>query len=506
MQSATFTALRLALIYVFFGVLWILFSDQALERLVDSAEMLSRLQTVKGWFFVLMTGALFFWLARSAIQREKALSERDALTQLLNRHMFRRELENELRLAVQGGEHLALLHINLDGFRQINNSAGHSVGDDLLRRTADTLRELFDTRATIGRIAGDEFSVSLRDIDWDNELVSIIVELVAAIQAIRLPDHPAVGLSASVGVSHFPLDGLHGKSLIAAAALALDEAKQSGVGQFRLYNQNYGDDVHSRLQLMLDFKTALANEELSVVYQPQFDAVTRNLCGVEVLVRWVKEDGHSVGPNVFIPLAEQQGLIGEVTRFVCRRAAQELTQARLLGNSIPRMSLNLSASDVADEHSIQNIAELFDGYDVVPEWVQLEITETAVMNNLENSLECLNGLRKLGFQISVDDFGTGYSSLSMLRSLPVQELKIDQTFIKDIPGNSSDNMIVRTILAMASALGMRVVAEGVETEQQAQFLLAHACNELQGYLLARPMPLQELAAFIAQPEKVTTTP
>src|SRR5690554_2465260 len=188
MQSASYAAFRLALIYIFFGVLWILFSDQALERVVDNAETLSRLQTYKGWFFVLVTGVFFYWLAKKALLRERSLSERDTLTQLLNRHMFRRELDNELTLAVQGGEHLALLHINLDGFRQINNSSGHTVGDDVLRHMADTLRDQFETRAVIGRIAGDEFSVSLRDVNWDTELVPLIAELVAAIRRIRLPD------------------------------------------------------------------------------------------------------------------------------------------------------------------------------------------------------------------------------------------------------------------------------------------------------------------------------
>lgn len=497
MQSASYAAFRLALIYIFFGVLWILFSDQALERVVDNAETLSRLQTYKGWFFVLVTGVFFYWLAKKALLRERSLSERDTLTQLLNRHMFRRELDNELTLAVQGGEHLALLHINLDGFRQINNSSGHTVGDDVLRHMADTLRDQFETRAVIGRIAGDEFSVSLRDVNWDTELVPLIAELVAAIRRIRLPDHPALGLSASVGAAHFPIDGLNSKSLMAAAALALDEAKQSGAGQFRLYNQDYGDDVHSRLQLMLDLKEALATEKLSVVYQPQFHARTRCLSGVEVLVRWIRDDGQSVGPDVFIPLAEQQGIIGEVTQFVCRRAAQELMGSELLGGLIPRVSLNLSTSDVVGESSVSRFAGLFAEYGVRPEWVQLEITETSVMDNLESSLACLQGLRELGFQISVDDFGTGYSSLSMLRSLPVQELKIDQSFISDISDNNSDKMIVRTIIAMASALGLRVVAEGVETEEQAAFLLNHSCNEVQGYLFARPMPLAELTDFLS---------
>lgn len=506
MQSASKTAIRLALTYIFFGALWILFSDQALERVIDDAAALSRLQTVKGWFFVAATGLIFFVMARAALLRERSLTERDALTQLLNRHMFRRELDNELRLAVQGGEHLALLHINLDGFRQINNSSGHAVGDHLLQLTANLLREMFETRAVIGRIAGDEFSVSLRDIDWDQELVPLIAELTEAIKSIRLPDHPAVGLSASVGAAHFPIDGLHSKSLMAAAALALDEAKQSGMGQFRLYNQDYGDDVHSRLQLLLDFKEAIVADALSVVYQPQFNARTRRLSGVEVLVRWTRDNGQSVRPDVFIPLAEQQGIIGDVTRLVCRQAVMELTELDLLGTVVPRLSLNLSAHDVMSTSALSEFVDWIKSTGINPAWVQIEITETAVMQDLESSLASLHALRDEGFLISVDDFGTGYSSLSMLRRLPVQELKIDQSFISDIPHSDSDQTIVRTIIAMARALGLRVVAEGVETAQQAEFLVAHSCDELQGYYLGRPMPLTELQDFLKQHEPLLSTP
>ncbi|MFC3852804.1 putative bifunctional diguanylate cyclase/phosphodiesterase [Salinispirillum marinum] len=497
MSSTTKTALRLALTYIVMGSLWILFSDRALALFVQDAAQLSQLQTAKGWAFVLLTGLLFFVLARRALTRELALSERDALTQLLNRHMFRRELDNELRLAVQSGEYLTLLHLNMDGFRQINNTAGQAVGDELLRHVADVLRDQFDTRAVIGRLAGDEFAVSLRGLAWDTELVPELSAIQQKISTIRLPAHPSVGLTSCIGAAHFPVDGLNSKSLMAAAALALDEAKQHGVGEFRLYNQNYGDDVHSRQQLILDFKTALAEDGLSVVYQPQIDCRTRQISGVEVLVRWIREDGVAVRPDQFIPLAEQQGMIGLVTDFVCRQAIQELKAAKLLGSVLPRVSLNISAMDFNGTESLKRFVCLFADHEVEPSWIQLEITETAVMNNVEGSISALQGLREHGFQISVDDFGTGYSSLSMLRRLPVQELKIDQSFIRDIPHDHNDCSIVRTILAMSAALGLRTVAEGVETDAQAAFLLEHVCTELQGYRFARPMPIADLEAFIA---------
>lgn len=429
--------------------------------------------------------------------RELALSERDALTQLLNRHMFRRELDNELRLAVQSGEYLALLHLNMDGFRQINNTAGQAVGDELLRRVADSLRDQFDTRAVIGRLAGDEFAVSLRGLAWETELVPELQAIQQKISTIRLPAHPSVGLTSCIGAAHFPIDGLNSKSLMAAAALALDEAKQNGVGEFRLYNQNYGDDVHSRQQLILDFKSALAERSLSVVYQPQVDTKTRRISGVEVLVRWFRKDGISVRPDQFIPLAEQQGLIGLVTDFVCRQAIQELQAASLLGGVVPRVSLNISAIDFTGAESLGRFVKLFAENSVDPSLVQLEITETAVMGNVEGSIAALEGLREHGFKISVDDFGTGYSSLSMLRRLPVQELKIDQSFIRDIPHSQDGCSIVRTILAMSSALGLRTVAEGVENDDQADFLLQYECTELQGYRFAQPMPIAELKTFIA---------
>ncbi|RUO40808.1 hypothetical protein CWE22_01005 [Pseudidiomarina aestuarii] len=489
-------AALVACIYVVMGVVWIRFSDQALYAIAADSALLTELQTFKGWAYVGVTGILLFFLVHLALIRERSLSERDSLTQLLNRHMFRRELEAELQFAEEHDQPLALILLNLDGFKQINNNVGLKAGDEYLQDVANVLRETFTQHCIIGRFDGDEFGVALPSALWPDTVIPAVEQLQQRIRAIEVKERPNLSLTTCVGISLFPRDGKTIQPLIDAATLALDEAKSAGPNQQRTYKSTYGEFANQRSRLLLDLKAALANDQLSVVYQPQFDASKHTVTGVEVLVRWQHPQQGFISPDQFIQIAEQNGLITEITDFVMRQAIGELNDHGLLYHDVTRVSFNVSAADFIGERSrerfARNLSQLPGDWSIV----QLELTETAALLNLDSVRRVLQSLRERGVQVSLDDFGTGYSSLSTLRQLPIQELKIDQSFVRDIATNMNDAKLVRTILAMAKALHMRVVAEGVETSAQASFLIHEGCHELQGYLYAKPMGIMQLATFL----------
>ncbi|RUO36812.1 hypothetical protein CWE13_08160 [Aliidiomarina shirensis] len=489
------TAASRTAIYIIIGIIWILYSDRFLAGIIQDPEALTQLQTYKGWAFIVFTGFILFFLLLSALRRERSLSERDSLTQLLNRHMFRQDLDSEIGLSNDSKRMLALISFNLDEFRQVNHTAGQLAGDQLLKDVAASMRAYFSgKRCIFGRVAGDEFCILLADVKDCEEAICLTQGFQQQIRRLRVQGHDLLTVSACAGIAIYPNDADNSRDLTTAANLALEEAKNLGAGYLRVYDHFFGENVHSRLQLTADLKKAIETEALSVAYQPQFDAATLEITGVEALLRWQHPEHGPISPDTFIALAEQQGLIGSITDFVCRKALEELKQTGLLGKKIPRLSVNVSAHDFDDDDSIDRFRSRFE---FVDDWsvLQLELTETAAINNFENTLAVLSSLQKAKINISIDDFGTGYSSLSVLRKLPIDEVKIDRSFIHDIPSNEDDRTIVRTILAMAHSLQLRVIGEGVECKAQAEFLRKHGCHELQGYLLASPMPITELDDF-----------
>jgi len=482
-----------------FGILWIIFSDRAVESIVDDLNALSKIQTYKGWFYVLVTGVMFFFLSLGSLKYQRNLTERDSLTGLLNRHMFRRELERALSVATLQKSTVTLLLINLDNFRQINNTSGQQVGDLLLQQVAETLKAEFKIGSLIGRLAGDEFGVAITN-ENQCEAFNTVESIQQQLMQLRAPGSPGLLVSARVGIATFPDDADALKSLLAASTLALEEAKQLGLGEIRVYNRSYGEEAQTRLEMLADLREAIAKQELSLVYQPQFDTQSKRITGVEVLVRWLRPEKSNIRPDIFIPLAEQAGLIQPITDFVCRKSIQELTQCGLLGRdkAIPRLSINISARDLASRQGAELFFERFASLEENWSVIQLEITETAVMENLEIALPILEKLRAKGIQLSIDDFGTGYSSLGVLRKLPVQELKIDSSFTREMTESADDLQLVKAILAMTQSLKLRTVAEGVETTEQALLLRENGCTELQGFLMSPPLTIDQLQAFIKQ--------
>lgn len=486
----------IAVAYLLLGLIWIRFSDQLLLAVVTDTNLLTELQTFKGWAYVIVTAGLLFFLAKSALDRERNLSERDPLTRLLNRHMFNRELNSELAFCAEHEQNLTLVVLNIDGFKQLNRNAGTEAGDSFLQSVASLLRDHFQQRVLIGRFAGDEFAIAIPAARWPEQVLPQIQHLQQLIRTIPIPKLPDSALSACFGIARYPTDAKSSEPLIEAALTAQDEAKSLGSNRLRVYKSEYGENASRRTRLLFDLKAAIANKKLSVNYQPQFRLGSNQISGVEVLARWHHPQEGMIPPDMFIPLAEKHGLITDITDFVMQTAISELTESGLLYKFIPRVSFNVSAADFNSsngaERFLHNLAELPGHWSVV----ELELTETSALLNLEGVKNVLGVLSERGVQVSLDDFGTGYSSLSTLRLLPIQELKIDQSFIRDITQNNQDARLVKTIIAMAQALHLRVVAEGVETQQQAHYLKQAGCQEVQGYLYAKPMSLAALQAFV----------
>ncbi|MGQ4275625.1 putative bifunctional diguanylate cyclase/phosphodiesterase [Pseudidiomarina sp. E22-M8] len=486
----------IAIIYLILGLVWIRFSDQFALALAADSNLLTELQTFKGWAYVIVTTGIFYFLSKTALDREHNLSERDGLTRLLNRHMFARELSSEIEFCRENEQTMVLIVLNLDGFKQLNSTAGSDVGDRYLQSIAGLLRDHFKQRVLLGRFGGDEFAIAIPAVTWLDQVLPQAQHLQQLIQAQIIPELPDSALSACFGIARFPADSSNAEQLIEAALTALEEAKSMGSNRLRLYKSEYGEHASKRTKLLFDLKTAIANKKLSIVYQPQFNLTDQRISGVEVLARWHHPEEGFIPPDIFIPLAEQHGLICAITDFIMPTAIRELLHADLLYGSIPRLSFNVSAADFNTNTSTQrflhNLADLPGDWSVI----ELELTETSALLNLEGVKNVLKVLRERGVQVSLDDFGTGYSSLNTLRLLPIQELKIDQSFVRDLANNAHDARLVKTILAMANALHLRVVAEGVESQQQARYLQQQGCQEVQGFLYAKPMGLQSLKSFV----------
>lgn len=489
-------AVAIAFLYLVLGLLWISYSDTLLLKLAQESYYLNQLQTYKGWFFVSVTALLLYGFAYRAMKRERHLVENDRLTGLLNRSMFESELIQEVKQAKANQAHLAVIILNIDGFKQINKHAGLEAGDQFLIDVAHILRECCNHRTLIARLGNDEFALALPDATWPQDIEPVLNQILQRIRSIKVHQVPLLQFSASAGIALFPRDGEYAKVLIDAATHAMDLAQSKNIGGYYLFNAKISARATDQEKLLIDLKTAVSQCQFKLVYQPQFCTKTHQIIGVEVLVRWEHPTRGLVSPCEFIPLAESHHLIHGITDFVMRQAIEELTDANLLYHHIHRVSFNISAADFMHKQRSQRLVNNLSG--LAGDWsvVTLELTESTALLNSEGVKQVLSPLTKRGVQVALDDFGTGYSSINTLRQLPISEVKIDRSFVTDIMENQQDAKLVKTILAMAKALNLRVVAEGVENHEQAAYLTRAGCDGIQGYLYARPMSIGQLTIFI----------
>lgn len=432
--------------------------------------------------------------------REMAYS--DALTGLPNRHLFNELLHQALALAGRHHRPLAILFLDLDRFKAINDTLGHAVGDQLLQSAAKRLRECCRReRDIVARRGGDEFTILLPELDDLQEPARVAQKIVDAFsQAFILPGHELF-ITTSVGVSIYPYDGRDGDTLIRNADQAMYLAKEAGRNRFHIYTPAM--DVHSSRRLALEngLRQALARQQLLLYYQPKVNTKTGQLVSVEALVRWEHPEFGMVPPAQFIPMAEETGMIVPIGEWVLRTACEQNRAWQKAGVTPMRVAVNFSPRQFMQIDLAAMVERVLAETELEPCWLELEVTENLMLQNEDVAIAMLRRLSELGVHISIDDFGTGCSTFSYLKKLPVHSLKIDQSFVSDIDTNQSDAEIVTAMIRMAQSLHLNVIAEGVETEAQRLRLDAMECPEMQGHLFSQPLPAEELGKVLRQMQR-----
>jgi diguanylate cyclase (GGDEF)-like protein len=448
------------------------------------------------------------------IHQMRELALYDSLTSLPNRRQFYEQLDNSLALAERKGWILGLLFFDLDGFKKINDSLGHSVGDHLLCLIAERLMgcvrrsDYVGRRAseipetTISRLGGDEFTVILNEIH-DTNIASVTAHRM--LQAVSTPidlGGQEVSVSSSVGIAIYPYDGKDAETLIRNADTAMYHAKDLGPGRYSFYSEEMNHALRRRLDLAGRLRRAVDEERLTLNYQPIFRAEDGYPLGAELLARWNDEEFGPISPAEFVPIAEENGLIDRIGTWVLRSACHVAGSWARTSAQPFSLAVNLSTHQLKLDNLVETVKDAMDTAHFSPELLTLEITESAVMEDGDAANETINELRSLGIRVALDDFGTGYSSLSRLRRLGLDSLKIDRSFISAIGEDERSTELVVAIIAMAHVLKLNVVAEGVETKKQLNFLRRHKCDCIQGYLLSRPLDaadferlMQEATAF-----------
>ena len=433
---------------------------------------------------------------KQAEQELRYLANYDTLTTLPNRTLFQERLGHAVTQARRHNRTMAVLFLDLDRFKHINDSLGHHVGDLLLKAVASRLRDSVREEDTVARLGGDEFTIVLEDISSERVAAVVAEKVLAAFNQPLLLEGREVVITPSIGISLYPNDGQDTASLVKFADTAMYHAKELGRNNYQFYTEKLNSLAMRRMQLESSLRRALENEEFSLVYQPKRDLHDGRLTGVETLIRWHNDDFGSIAPTEFIPLAEDTGLIVPIGEWVLRQACGQYMRWQAQGVRGFTMAINLSARQFKKGDLIAVIARVLKDTGMPPEALELELTESMIMENAEISIHMLEELKAMGLKLAVDDFGTGYSSLSYLKRFPIDTLKIDREFVRDISTDPDDAAITSAIIAMAHSLALKVVAEGVETENQLEFLRQQGCDEIQGYYFSRPLTPEDCEAFL----------
>jgi diguanylate cyclase (GGDEF)-like protein len=430
---------------------------------------------------------------RRADERVHHIAFHDDLTSLPNRLLLNQRLDQSLSRHRRSGSKLAILFMDLDRFKVINDSLGHEVGDVLLRQVADRLRAQSREGDTIARMGGDEFVVLIENHDSLKDISAYAHRLVEQLSAPYLLGKKDCHVTLSIGISVFPSDGNDSQALLKAADVAMYRAKELGRNNYQYYLPSMNVHTLERLELESDLSRALERGEFLLHYQPKVEIATGLITGTEALLRWKHPVRGLVPPMEFISLAEETGLIVPIGEWVLATACAQNKVWQELGMTKLGIAVNLSARQFSDSMLLGKLTRIIHASGIDPSSLELEITESVVMSHAECAVGVLEQLKSIGVRIAIDDFGTGYSSLGYLKRFPIDTIKVDRSFIRDIPADSGDMKIARAIIAMAHALRLNVVAEGVENAEQLKFLRVERCDAAQGYFLFRPLPADQVA-------------
>lgn len=424
------------------------------------------------------------------------LAHHDSLTGLPNRLLLNDRLHHAMASATRMKQPLALLFIDLDRFKNINDSLGHELGDELLREVAKRIHGCLRELDTLARMGGDEFVVILERVNNPQHVSLVARKILDCFTRSFLLSGHEIFTTSSIGISLYPDDGMDVKELMKSADVAMYRAKANGRNNYQFYKPEMNARTHDRLLLENSLRKALEDDQLLLHFQPQINMVSGELTGMEALIRWQPPGERMVSPGEFIPLAEETGLILPIGEWVLRTACLQIRSWQERGLNPVRLSVNISALQFNQHDFLDVVDRILFETGIDPQWLELELTESAAMDNIESTISTLDQLKRRGFHLSIDDFGTGYSSLSYLKRLPITKLKIDRSFVRDVMVDTDNAAITSSIIALGQSMQLEVLAEGIETEEQSDFLLKRGCRLGQGFLFSRPIPVEQMERIL----------
>lgn len=426
-------------------------------------------------------------------------AEHDSLTELPNRLLFLDRLEQAIKLAQRHNKPFAVLFIDLDRFKEVNDSYGHSVGDKLIQVVAELIESTIRHSDSVARMGGDEFTVLINEIDDEEHVLSVIRKIMDLFKSPVCFDEYQLFLTCSIGAAIYPNDGDCSESLLKNADAAMYHAKSDGRNTYRFYQEELTETLLERVRLEQQMRQAIEEEQFIVFYQPQYNLEKNKIIGMEALIRWQHPEDGLIPPLSFIPLAEETGLIIDIDRLMMAQAMNEFANWKSAGLSPGKLSMNLSMLQLLKKDFIDFVTKNTAAYGIESSEIIFEVTETQAMLDPEQTIAALKQLKQLGVGIAIDDFGTGFSSLSYLKKFPVDKIKIDQSFISDIPADTDDIALTLAIIALSQNLNISVIAEGIETIAQLSFLIQNRCIEGQGYYFSKPIPAAEMKDLLQKP-------
>ncbi len=453
---------------------------------------------------------------RSLIESERRMHRMayfDDLTELPNRLSFKESLQVMISFAQREKHKLAVLFLDIDGFKRINDTLGHHMGDQMIKTIGSRLRKMLRNsdvivrmgvneheNISLARLGGDEFTVLLSKIERNEDAAIVAERIREKLETPLILGDQELYTSTSIGISIFPDDGESADEILKNADMAMYHAKRAGGNSYRYFSTQMTEVANRRLMLEKHIHKALGNNEFELHYQPQYDLATEKYCGVEALIRWRNKELGFISPAEFIPLTEETGLIVGIGEWVLRESCIQGKKWHDQGLMI-RMAVNVSARQLRQKDFSEVVAKVVAETDINPELLELEVTESALISEEDNVLEVLQALKKIGVLLAIDDFGTGYSSLSRLKNFPIDRLKVDRSFVNDLEKDTANVAIVTAIIGMANVMNMNVIAEGVETNEQLAIVKTKHCDEVQGYLLCKPLPAPQVETFLREKQQ-----
>ncbi|MDD3191997.1 MAG: EAL domain-containing protein [Bacilli bacterium] len=507
------STISIIILYAIIGMAWIFLSDLTLSWIVQDPEVVEELQLAKGIFYVVITAILFYFIIKKRIdlyfdvianlkdtivqlehleQKLYQLAYFDTLTGLMSKNKMIEKVDEFIQF--NPDRIIGLVYIDIDDFKNINELKGHEIGDQLIQLIAEEIKKIALPPNEVARLGGDEFIILINNIQKQEDIIDLVREHASSIQKLFDLGNDRFYVTVSAGMAFYPTDGNSFETLFKNADIALHNAKKNGKGQIVLYNKEFEAEVFKQSELSFLLHQAIRNKELELYYQPLLHLKKAHHLTVEALLRWHHPEKGFIPPLEFIPIAELSNQIKEITLFVFEQCFIQFLKWEKIGIHTS-ISINLSTKLIGDNQFFQQITAMIDQYQITPRHFIIEVTESVILNHMEESIERLLAWKKLGFQLALDDFGTGYSSLTYLQKLPFDIIKIDRSFIKDFTNAKNDETLFMFMINLVHHINKEIVFEGVEEVNQRELLEKYGADYIQGYCYAKPMPVSNVETF-----------